>query len=433
MQGDNHITNDREAVDDATDTHLAPRGARGRSTRAGAYTPQVGGYSTFKPKPLPPDPPLIRDDELLRLLSLADQALGRLDGASDTLPNPDLFVAMYVNDEAVQSSQIEGTQATLLDVLAFEAAAAEPNNPQDIEEVVNYIAALKYGLEQRNTLPISKRLLREIHKRLLAGVRGSERDPGEFRRTQNAIGHRGATFQTAQFIPPSPDDMQQALSDLERFIHAEDTIPPLLKIGLIHAQFETIHPFLDGNGRIGRLLITLFLCERQILSRPLLYLSYFINRNKIDYYARLQAVRDEGAWEDWLKFFLRGVHDVAQEATAKARAIVALREKHRALVARELSKGAGTGQRFLDFLYTRPVTTIKQSAQYLGISLTAANTLVGKFEKLGILVEMTQQGRNRRYAYHEYLLLFDTSISQPSPRFQASVKTPPIKMSAEAE
>lgn len=423
----------RDGVDEtgASDVQIAARDARGRSTRAGFYTPQVGDYRAFKPKPLPPDPPLAKDDELLRLLSLADQAIGRLDGASDTLPNPDLFVAMYVNDEAVQSSQIEGTQATLLDVLAFEAAAAEPDNPQDIEEVVNYIAALNYGLERLNTLPISKKLLREIHERLLAGVRGSERDPGEFRSTQNAIGHRGATIQTAQFIPPSPDDMQQALNELERFIHAEDTIPLLLKIGLIHAQFETIHPFLDGNGRIGRLLITLFLCERQILRRPLLYLSYFINRNKVEYYARLQAVRDEGAWENWIKFFLRGVHDVAQEATTKARAIVALRERHRALVARELPKGAGTGQRFLDFLYTRPVTSIKQAAQFLDISLTATNTLVSKFEKLGILVEMTQQGRNRRYAYQEYLELFDSAPTKPSLGSQTLRGTLPTRTSGE--
>lgn len=385
---------------------VAPRDARGRSTRAGAYTPQVGGYSAFKPKPLPPDPSLVIDDELLKLLSLADQAIGRLDGASDHLPNPDLFVAMYVHDEAVQSSQIEGTQATLLDVLEFEAAASEPENPQDIAEVVNYIAALNYGLERLSTLPISKRLIREMHEILLAGVRGSDRDPGNFRRTQNAIGHRGATFQTAQFIPPAPNDMQQAMSELEGFIHAEDTIPLLLKVGLIHAQFETIHPFLDGNGRVGRLLITLFLCERRILSRPLLYLSYFINRNKVEYYARLQAVRDNGAWEDWLKFFLRGVYEVAREATFKARAIVDLRERHRTLVVQSLARGAGTGQRMLDFLYERPITTIKQTAQFLDVSHTAAGALVSKFEGLGILIEMTNQGRNRRYAYREYLALF---------------------------
>lgn len=390
------------------------RDVRGRSTRAGEYVWQIaeGGYDAFIPRPLPPTPPLAIDDELLRLASLADHALGSLDTESYHLPNPDLFVAMYVNKEAVLSSQIEGTQASLADVLAFEARAAEPDNPQDIEEVVNYIAALNYGLDRLQTFPLSNRLIREIHQRLLAGARGSDKEPGAFRRKQNLIGRPGDTLKTAKFIPPPPDDMQRALSDLEQYIHAPDTSSPLLKIGLIHAQFETIHPFYDGNGRTGRLLITLLLCERRILRQPLLYLSYYINRNKSEYYACLQRVRDEGAWEDWLKFFLSGVYSVAEEATATARAIVAMRERHRNIIAQALPHGAGRGLLLLDLLYERPITTVRLIAERLDVSQQTANTLVAKFEQLGILREMTHQGRNRRFSYDDYLTLFESEDDQ---------------------
>jgi Fic family protein len=223
--------------------------------RAGSYIRQIEGYKAFVPKPLPPDPPIQSDSEIIQLLSQAAMALGRLDGTSATLPNVDLFVAMYVNKEAVLSSQIEGTQASLIDVLAFEAEAAFPENPQDIEEVINYINALNYGLDRLNTLPLSLRLIREIHGLLLQGVRGADRRPGEFRTSQNYIGHSGGTIKTAKFVPPTPVDMNKALSDLEKFIYTETDLPILLKVGLVHAQFETIHPFLDGNGRMGRLLI----------------------------------------------------------------------------------------------------------------------------------------------------------------------------------
>ncbi len=389
------------------------RNTGGQATRAGEFVWQIGhgGYDAFIPKPLPPNPPLIWDDELARLLALAERALGRLDGESDILPNPDLFVAMYVNKEAVQSSQIEGTQASLTDVVAFEAEAAEPENPQDVEEVVNYIAALNYGLSRLNTLPISNRLIREMHQRLLSGVRGSDKDPGEFRRVQNLIGARGDTFKTARYVPPPPDEMQRALSDLERYIHGDDRLPALLKIGLIHAQFEAIHPFLDGNGRIGRLLITLLLCERQILRRPLLYLSYYINANRPEYYACLQRIRDDGAWEDWLKFFLRGIHSVAQEAATTARAIVSMRERHRMLVMEALPRGAGRGLHLLEFLYVHPITTVRLVTQHEDVTPKAANQLIATFERLGILKETTHQGRNRRFSYHEYLALFESETS----------------------
>lgn len=386
------------------------RDMRKHSTRAGECVWQIGhgGYDAFIPKPLPPDPPLAWDDELVRLLSLAAQSLGRLDGESGILPNPDLFIAMYVNKEAVQSSQIEGTQASLTDVLAFEAEAAEPENRQDVEEVINYVAALNYGLSRLDTLPISNRLIREMHQRLLAGVRGSDKDPGEFRRVQNLIGARGDTLKTARYVPPPPDEMQQALSDLERYINSDDLLPPLLKIGLIHAQFEAIHPFLDGNGRIGRLLITLFLYERQILQRPLLYLSYYINANRPEYYSCLQRIRDDGAWEDWLKFFLRGVHSVAEEAAATARAIVALRERHRDLIRQSFPQGASRALQLLELLYLHPITTVRLVTQHLDITKQSANPLVARFEQLGILKETTHQGRNRRFSYYEYLALFES-------------------------
>lgn len=378
--------------------------------RAGSYIQQLTGYRAFVPKPLPPDPPIQFDAELLELLSIADLALGRLDGASEILPNANLFVAMYVNKEAVLSSQIEGTQASLIDVLAFEAATTEPENPQDIEEVVNYVAALNYGLERLKTLPLSLRLIREIHERLMAGVRGAEKHPGEFRSSQNWIGNPGSTLNSARFIPPSPTDMIQALGDIESFMHSLAPMPALIKIGLIHAQFETVHPFLDGNGRMGRLLITFYLCQQDIVRKPLLYLSHYFKGNKQEYYERLQRVRDEGEWEEWLKFFLRGVSIVAQEATTTAHRIVHLRERHRELLARKLPRGAGNAMQLLEHLYERPITTVNLVADHLQLTYAAANTLVTKFVELGILREMTQRERNRRFVYAEYLSMFTEDV-----------------------
>jgi Fic family protein len=373
--------------------------------RAGSYVSQIGGYKAFVPKPLPPDLSIHLDNEMLQLLSQADRELGRLDGASEILPNVDLFVAMYVNKEAVLSSQIEGTQASLIDVLAFEADAAMPENPQDIEEVINYINALKYGLERLNTLPLSLRLIREIHDLLMKGVRGANRRPGEFRASQNWIGHLGGTIGTARFVPPSPADMNRALDDIESFIHTEKTMPILLKVGLVHAQFETIHPFLDGNGRMGRLLITFILCYEGILRKPLLYLSYFFKANKSEYYEYLQKIRDEGDWESWLKFFLRGVFEVAQEATTTARKIVQLRENHRNIIATHLSRLGGTYQ-LLEYLYQRPVITVNGAAKVTGLSYANANRLIKRFQEYGLLRKMDKYQRHRRYIYSDYLAMF---------------------------
>lgn len=374
--------------------------------RAGNYISQVGSYKAFVPRPLPPDPPLQLDSEMIQLLAEANMALGRLDGTSAILPNVDLFVAMYVNKEAVLSSRIEGTQASLIDVLAFEADAAFPENPQDVEEVINYIGALNYGLERLSSLPLSLRLIREIHRLLLQGVRGANRHPGEFRTSQNWIGHLGGTIETARFVPPSPTDMHKALSDLEKFIHEETKLPVLLKVGLVHVQFETIHPFLDGNGRMGRLLITFILCCEGALNKPLLYLSHYFNMHRLEYYEHLQRVRDEGDWESWLKFFLRGVSEVAQEATITARNIVELREKHRGSIAMHFPRSAGSAYQLLEYLYTRPIVTVNGVTKVTDLNYANANRLVMKFQELGILRQMDTHLRNRRFTYADYLTMF---------------------------
>jgi Fic family protein len=296
-------------------------------SRAGQSVQQLTGYQAFIPEPLPPVPSLRFDTGLLKLLSEADIALGRLDGCTELLPNPNLFVGMYVKQEAVLSSQIEGTQASLTDILQFEAGEHGDERLLDVEEVVNYVKAMNHGLGRLEAMPLSLRLIREIHGELMAGVRGQNRSPGEFRTTQNWIGPAGCTLATATFVPPPPQELPKLLGNVEQFLH-DELHPPLLIAGLAHAQFETIHPFLDGNGRIGRLLITFLLCERKILNRPLLYLSYFLKQHRSEYYDRLQAIRTDGRWEEWLVFFLRGIRDVAIEATDRARRILALRTAH---------------------------------------------------------------------------------------------------------
>ena len=264
--------------------------------RSGHFVKQLEGYTAFIPAPLPPKPTIKMDAELTRLLSKADRSLGRLDGATSILPNPDLFVAMYVRQEAVLSSQIEGTQSTLEDVLQYEIDAKGREQPKDIEEVVNYINALQYGLQRLQELPLCLRLIREIHNKLLYGVRGGDRTPGEFRKTQNWIGSSGCTLATATFVSPPVSEMLKVLNNLETFLHDRNSFPALIHCGLIHAQFETIHPFLDGNGRVGRLLITFLLCQREILQKPLLYLSSYLKLHRTEYYDRLMAVRKDGNW-----------------------------------------------------------------------------------------------------------------------------------------
>ena len=367
--------------------------------RSGRYISQPSGYKAFIPNPLPPEP------MNMDWLSKADRALGRLDGITEILPNPDLFVAMYIKQEAVLSSQIEGTQASLIDVLEFESELAKGvlSDKKDVYEVINYISAFNYGIERLKTFPMSLRLLKEIHARLLQNVRGAEKDPGQFRKSQNWIGHPGCLLSDASFVPPTVDEMNRSMGELELFLYNESLhIPVLIKVGLVHAQFETIHPFLDGNGRMGRLLITFLLCNWGILQHPLLYLSYYFKKNRQQYYECLQGVRDHDRWEEWLKFFLNGVYSVSQEATTKAREIVRMREQHREIV-------GGMGQRalpLLEYLYQSPVINVRRLAQEIGIPYSTLNKTVAAFEDAGLLVNTSKTQRNRIYSYKQYLDLF---------------------------
>lgn len=384
----------------------------GGTGRAGCYVQQPTGYRAFLPAPLPPNPPL-RMDDLQAPLAEASHALGRLDGAVLTLPDPDLFVLMYVRKEAVLSSQIEGTQSSLQDLLEAEARIFSPDRPADVREVINYVNAMHYGLERLATLPVSVRLIREIHKRLLEGVRGHKLTPGDLRRSQNWIGPGGCTLNEARFVPPPPDAVPQALSDLERFLHKKDDLPVLIKVGLAHAQFETIHPFLDGNGRVGRLLITFLLCERGVLHKPVLYLSYYFKRHRQEYYDRLQAVRDAGDWEGWLGFFLRGVADVSAQATETVRRILALRERRREQITQSFGRAAGNGLKVLEQLFRTPIISVKRVQTITKTKFPAANQLVQHLVQLGVLKEITGQARNRQFRFEEYVQVFAEDTERP--------------------
>lgn len=398
------------------------------SSRVGRFVRQIEGYRAFIPEPLPPQPPISMDDELIEILSKADRALGRLDGVVSVLPNPDFFVAMYVRHEAVLSSQIEGTQSTLEDVLEWEIEAHNDDRPKDVEEVINYIAAMNHGLQRLSEFPLSLPLIQEIHALLLRDVRGAHREPGQFRRTQNWIGASGCTLSNAIFVPPPPHEMQRALGDFEKFLHSERPLPLLIHCGLAHVQFETIHPFLDGNGRVGRLLITFLLCQREVLQRPLLYLSLYLKKHRAEYYDRLMAVRSDGHWESWLKFFLRGVAETSLSATRTARDILQLRESGRESVS-QMARYSTTGHRLFDFLFQHPLVTVRMVEAHLGCSYATANSLIGQFAtpKLGFLEEVSGGQRNRRFRFKPYLALFDETAppdedeTDPSaPQFQTT-------------
>lgn len=346
------------------------------------------------------------DEETVTLLSEANRLLGRLDGSIHTLPDPDLFVLMYVRKEAVLSSQIEGTQSSLDDLLEAEAAVYRPNRPRDVNEVINYVNAMNHGIERLSELPVSVRLFREIHEKLLTGVRGTRREPGELRRSQNWIGPVGSALSEAMYVPPPPHEVSQALSDLERFLHSGDPMPALIHIGLSHAQFETIHAFLDGNGRVGRLLITFLLCERGILEKPVLYISQYLRHHRQRYYELLQETRDTGDFETWVKFFLTAVAEVSKEATATSRRIVTLRENHRRQITTNFGRVAANGMKVLESLFSRPLTTVNGVAKITGVSFQTANQLVGRFVEQGILSEVTGFSRNRVFRYSEYVDLF---------------------------
>ena len=374
------------------------------STRAGRFERQPEGYRAFIPAELPP-PNLHLDGDLQALLSNADLALGRLDGAVAVIPDPDLFVLQYVRREAVLSSQIEGTHASLMDVLEYEAEIQKAEARVDVAEIINYIAAMNHGLQRLESLPLSRRLLCEVHEVLMRDVRGGEphKTPGEFRRSQNWIG--GGSPATARFVPPPPHLVGSSFANLETFLHDPAPMPSLVKAGIAHAQFETIHPFLDGNGRTGRLLISFWLVQQGVLRKPLLYMSLYFKEHRNEYADRLQAIRDEGEWESWLAFFLDGVASVATEATETATRILELRERDHERIG-VLGRRAARAGALLDQLFKRPVISAKSVAALIDVSQPTASALVRELENLGVLRELTGKKRNRVFAYQDYLNLF---------------------------
>lgn len=357
----------------------------------------------FVPYPLPPDPPIEWSADLSERRDEANQALGRLDGIIRILPEKQLFLYQYVRKEAVLSSQIEGTQSSLKDLLMYELHEAPGAPLDDVREVSNYVAALDHGLSsvQSGALPLSLRLLNDMHAILLRDSRGADRRPGEFRRSQVFIG--SANPPSIRFVPPPPNRVAECLDPLERFLHNEPERTPILsKAALAHVQFETIHPYMDGNGRLGRLLITLLLCSEGALSEPLLYLSLYFKQNRSEYYDRLQAVRTQGNWEGWLNFFFQGVRDTAQSAVATAEAVLDLFRQDRERL-QSIGRAAGSALRVHELLQQRPILSLPGAADALELSWTAANNAMSELERLGIVHEITGQKRNRLYVYGQYL------------------------------
>jgi Fic family protein len=342
------------------------------------------------------------DAPLVRLLGEADRAVARLDGMAEVLPNPELFVTMYSRKEALLSSQIEGTQASIVDVLECEAAGAGASvGRAEVQEVLNHQRALTFGLERLDSLPVSARLLNEMHAVLMQDVRGQTRRVGEFRTNQNWIGPPGCSLREATFVPPPVPAMKEAMSDLQRYIHQDDETPILVKVALAHHEFETIHPYEDGNGRMGRLLITLLLMESGVLSRPLLYLSLFLKEHRQEYYDLLNIVRFTGAYEGWITFFLRGVREVALSAAKTARTVLDMRDSHIESVRDAVASAHGSG--FVDVLLRRSAITVASASEDLGVSYGTANTLIRDFERLGLLREITGRRRNRVFLYEPYI------------------------------
>jgi Fic family protein len=360
------------------------------------------GYRAFVPKPLPPDPPLSIDDELWALNSRADQTLGRLAATADYVPNPDLFVFQYAFREAVLSSQIEGTQSSLDDLLRIEASMKAASPVEDQQETLNYVRAMNLGVSALKDGPLTLALIQETHAALMAGVRGQDKSPGQFRRTQNWIGPADCLLQNAFFVPPPPELVPDLLAGLEWFVQTTTSLPPLVVAALAHAHFETIHPFSDGNGRVGRLLIMFLLLQRGVLPRPLLYPSLYLKRHRATYYERLQNVRTQGDWENWVKFFLRAVRVAAEDAYLRTKAIMELRERDRYRVL-EPGGAASLGvARALDQLYESPYTSAAHLAGSIGVSPDTGARIIKRLEELAILSEITGAKRDRVYRYEDY-------------------------------
>ena len=373
------------------------------NNRAGCFITNLSGemaYQSFRPNPLPPEPPIEMSNEMIAKLVDANRKLATLDGLSSRIPNMDLFVSMYVRKEALLSSQIEGTQCTLDDILN---PFAEENTNLNVSDVVNYIRAEEFAIDRLQTLPLCNRLIKETHAVLMEGVRGQEKNPGEFRYSQNWIGGQGSTLRNARYIPPNPEDMINAMSDLEKYMNGEDSLDPLIQAALIHYQFETTHPFLDGNGRVGRLLITLFLMEKKILSTPSLYISYFLKMNRIEYYDRMTQVRKTGDYEQWVLFFLQALSDSAEDAI---QTIDRLTEIHNRNVQKfnSMTKRQQTNAiNFLTYLEKNPIIDIQKTAAALNLSYNTVAKSVALFVDNGILRQTEKSGRSKIYSYVDYL------------------------------
>ena len=373
------------------------------NNRAGAFVSNLTGemaYQSFRPAPLPPNPPIALSGELVAKLVEANKKLAALDGLSARIPNMDLFVSMYVRKEALLSSQIEGTQCTLDDILN---PLMEENTNRNVSDVVNYIKATEFALNRLHSLPLCNRLIKETHAVLMEGVRGQEKSPGEFRYSQNWIGGQGSTIQNARYIPPNPEDMQTAMSDLEKYMNGDDSLDPLIQAALIHYQFETTHPFLDGNGRVGRLLITLFLMEKGILSHPALYISYFLKMNRIEYYDRMTQVRKTGDYEQWVMFFLQALSDSAGDAIQTIDALTALHNQSVARL-RAFSKRQQTNLlKLFAYIETNPIIDVQKTAAALGLSYNTVSKMVTIFVDEGILRQTDKAGKAKIYSYADYL------------------------------
>ncbi|CCE00522.1 Fic family protein [Bradyrhizobium sp. STM 3809] len=377
-------------------------------SRLGQFLETIAGgerVRAFLPPPLPPTPQLDLG-ALFALYDAARGALGRLDGVTTILPSTPLFLYMYVRKEALLSSQIEGTQSSLSDLLLFESDEIPHVPLDDVAEVSNYVAAVEHGTKRlRSGFPLSLRLIREMHEVLLKAGRGASKQPGEFRRTQNWIG--GTRPGNALFVPPPPERLNECLDAFEKFLHLDDPLlPPLIKAGLAHVQFETIHPFLDGNGRLGRLLITLMLCDAGVLREPILYLSLYFKTHRARYYGLLQDVREHGAWEAWMEYFLAGVRDTAEQAVETARELMLLFDSDRAVI-QSLGRGTASAFRVHDLMQRRPLITIQAASKELKLSVPTVGKALDRLAELGVVRETTGRQRRRVFAYRRYLDVLD--------------------------
>lgn len=373
------------------------------SNRAGTTINNLSGemaYQSFQPTPLPPNPPIEVSGELLTKLIDANKKLATLEGLSSHIPNIGLFISMYVRKEALLSSQIEGTQCTLEDILD---PNIDSNTNQDVSDVVNYIHATEFALKRLKTLPICNRLIKETHAVLLENVRGQEKNPGEFRYSQNWIGGQGSTLKNARYIPPNPDDMLKAMSDLEIYINSNDTLDPLIQAALIHYQFETTHPFLDGNGRVGRLLITLFLIDKGVLSTPALYISYYLKMNRIEYYDRMTQIRRTGDYEQWIIFFLQAIEASAQDAIDTIDLLIKLHNKNTQLFDSLSKRQRVSVMKVFEYLESNPIIDIQKTSKSLKMSYNTVSKAVSILVEKNILNQSDKSGKSRIYSYTEYL------------------------------